>query len=283
MIYAEFPDAESFLQVAWPVLERQECVNGLMLGVCLRLVREPQAYGSRPYFAAVESAGGPRAAAVMTPPYKLQLYAEEDRDLASLELVADALLQGQWPVPGVLARQAVAEAFASVWRRRTGAESSIGMRMRLYECRRVVHFGKPPGAFRPAEVEDLDIARKWARGFHEDCFGDGRQEQTVRSAEDKIRSGGLYLWVDGVPVSMAARTRPTPHGESVSLVYTPAGQRGKGYATAVVAHLSQRVLDEGKQFCSLYADLGNPTSNSIYQRIGYRAVAHVVEVDFQGL
>ncbi len=283
MIYTEVPDAESFLQVTRPALERQECANGLMLGVCLRLVREPQAYGSPPYFAAVESAGGLRAAAVMTPPHRLQLYAEEDRDPASLEPVADALLQGQWPVPGVLARQAIAEAFASIWCRRTGAGWSIDMRMRLYECRRVAHFGHPPGAFRPAEVEDLEIARQWARGFHEDCFGDGRQEQTVRSAEDKLKSGGLFFWVDGVPVSMAARARPTPHGESVSLVYTPASQRGKGYGTAVVAHLSQRVLDDGKQFCSLYADLSNPISNSIYQRIGYRAVADVVEVGFQAV
>ncbi|OZU86959.1 GNAT family N-acetyltransferase, partial [Virgibacillus indicus] len=43
----------------------------------------------------------------------------------------------------------------------------------------------------------------------------------------------------------------------------------KGYATSTVAHLSQKILDEGFQFCSLYTDSTNPTSNSIYKKIGY--------------
>ena len=279
-IYTEHPDAESFLDVARAALERQECVHGLMLGVCLRLVHEPYAYGSQPYLATVESAGGLRVAAVMTPPFRLQVFAEEDRDAAAVELVADALLRGKWQVPGVLAREAVAETFASIWRRKTGAGYSIGLRPRLYELRQVVHPSYPSGTFRQAVVEEMELVRQWAYGFHEECFRDERHEQSMRSAEEKVKSGSLFLWVDGVPTSMAARTRPTPHGESVSFVYTPRSQRGKGYGTAVVAQVSQRILDDGKQFCTLYADLSNPTSNSIYQRIGYTAVADVVELDF---
>jgi uncharacterized protein len=32
--------------------------------------------------------------------------------------------------------------------------------------------------------------------------------------------------------------------------------------------------------CILYTDLGNPTSNSIYRRIGYRAVAECLRYRF---
>jgi len=77
------------------------------------------------------------------------------------------------------------------------------------------------------------------------------------------------------------RTRPTPHGEAIGFVYTPPSERRKGYASAVVARLSQRILDEGKLFCTLYTDLSNPTSNSIYQKVGYRAVADVVDIEFE--
>jgi predicted GNAT family acetyltransferase len=80
---------------------------------------------------------------------------------------------------------------------------------------------------------------------------------------------------------MAARTRPTPRGESISYVYTPPEHRRRGYATAVVARLSQEILDEGKQFCSLYTDLSNATSNSIYRKIGYRPIADVIEMHFE--
>jgi predicted GNAT family acetyltransferase len=196
-------------------------------------------------------------------------------------LVAEALLRGGWPVPGVMAHQAVAEAFASIWRDKTGASYRTGMRQRIYELRQVVHSHYPAGEFRPAAVEEIELTRQWARGFYDDCFGDGRYERTVATAEEKIKNGTLFLWVDGVPRSMAGRTRPTPHGEAIGFVYTPPSERRKGYATAVVARLSQRILDEGKQFCTLYTDLSNPTSNSIYQQIGYTPIADVIDIDFE--
>jgi len=281
MIYTEHKNAESFLAIARPALERQECVHGLMLGVCLRLVREPGAYGSQPYLATVESAAGLRVAAVMTPPYKLQIYSEDDRELTGFGLVADALWQGKWPVPGVMAREATAEEFASIWLHKTGASSRTGMRQGIYELRQVIHPKYPSGKFRQAGLEDMELVRQWASGFHNDIFGKEHTERTIKSGEEAVKNGRLFFWVDGEPKSMAGRTRPTPHGEAVSFVYTPPSQRRKGYAAAVVAQLSQRILDDGRQFCTLYTDLSNPTSNRIYQRIGYRKIADVVDIHFQ--
>jgi len=280
-VYTEYRDAESFLGVTRAALERHEAANGLMLGLALRLVHEPDAYGSQPYYATVESAAGLRVAALMTPPYKLQVYAPQDRDWAGIGLVAGALLRGGWPVPGVMAHQAVGEAFASIWRARTGASCQIGMQQRIYELRQVAPPHYPAGEFRPAAVEEIDLLRQWARGFYDDCFADGRSERTVAGVEQRIKDGTVFLWVDGLPRSMAARTRPTPHGEALSFVYTPPDQRRKGYASAVVARLSQRVLDDGKLFCTLYTDLSNPTSNSIYQKIGYTPIADVIEIEFE--
>jgi GNAT superfamily N-acetyltransferase len=282
LIYTECQDAGSFLVRTRAALERHESVNGLMLGLAIRLVHEPYAYGSQPYFATVQSAAGLQVAALMTPPHKLQVYAPEDHEWAGVGLVADGLLRGGWPVPGVMAGEAVAEAFAAFWHSKTGAGYRIGMRQRIYELRHVVHPRYPPGEFRPAAIEDVALIRQWARGFHEDCFGEGNHERIMRSADEKVENGTLYLWVDGVPRSMAARTRPTPHGEAVGYVYTPSSQRRKGYASAVVACLSQQILDDGKQFCTLYTNLANPTSNHIYQQIGYTAIADVVDIDFEG-
>jgi predicted GNAT family acetyltransferase len=282
LIYTEYQDADSFLDRTRAALERHESANGLMLGLGIRLVHEPYAYGSQPYFATVQSAAGLQVAALMTPPHKLQVYAQEDREWAGVGLVADGLLRGEWPVPGVMAGEAVAEAFAAIWHSKTGAGYRIGMRQRIYELRHVVNPRYPPGEFRPAAIEDVALVRQWARGFYEDCFGDEHYEQSMRSAEEKVKSGTLYLWIDGVPRSMAARTRPTPHGEAVGYVYTPPSQRRKGYASAVVARLSQQILDDGKQFCTLYTNLANPTSNHIYQQIGYTAIADVVDIDFEG-
>ena len=44
--------------------------------------------------------------------------------------------------------------------------------------------------------------------------------------------------------------------------------------------LSSRLRDAGYR-CILYTDLANPTSNSIYRRIGYRAVAEALRYRFE--
>jgi hypothetical protein len=59
---------------------------------------------------------------------------------------------------------------------------------------------------------------------------------------------------------------------TVSAVYTPREQRQHGYASALVARLSQHLLDMGYEFVTLFTDLENPTSNAIYQKIGYHPV-----------
>ena len=73
---------------------------------------------------------------------------------------------------------------------------------------------------------------------------------------------------------MAAHAGPTPNGIRVNFVYTPDENRGRGYASNLVAAISQHHLDAGKRFVFLHTDQANPTSNRIYQRIGYAPVSN---------
>ena len=93
--------------------------------------------------------------------------------------------------------------------------------------------------------------------------------------ERHLNAGTLYLWksADGQLVSIAAKNRETRNGATISLVYTPPEHRRRGYAGRLVASLSQHLLDGGKTLCNLYTDLSNPTSNGVYQRIGYTQIA----------
>jgi len=84
-----------------------------------------------------------------------------------------------------------------------------------------------------------------------------------------------------VVLSMATVERDTAHGIAISWVYTPSHLRKRGYATACVAALTQRMLDSGKHFCCLYTDLANPTSNSIYEKIGYQPICDVQDWLFE--
>jgi len=62
-------------------------------------------------------------------------------------------------------------------------------------------------------------------------------------------------------------------------VYTPPGRRGRGYGSALVGSVSAAVRARGTR-CILYADLGNPIANSVYRRLGYRAVAEGLRYRF---
>jgi RimJ/RimL family protein N-acetyltransferase len=73
---------------------------------------------------------------------------------------------------------------------------------------------------------------------------------------------------------------PEARGRGVATVYTPAPLRGRGHAGAATAAVSRAALDAGAKEVLLFTDLANPTSNGLYQRLGYRAVADFAVYEF---
>jgi predicted GNAT family acetyltransferase len=137
------------------------------------------------------------------------------------------------------------------------------------------------GTVRAAGEADADRLVPWAEAFLRDVdMPKGRDECAGMMAE-RIREQRLFVWCDPEPVSMAGWAGRTPNGVRVNFVYTPPECRGRGYASACVAALSQHLLDSGRKFCCLFTDLANPTSNKIYQAIGYRRVCDFRYVRFE--
>ena len=89
------------------------------------------------------------------------------------------------------------------------------------------------------------------------------------------------VWISLVCLmSLAGCGGSTPNGVRVGPVYTPSEQRCQGYATELVAAMTRHLLAGDRRFCFLYTDLSNPTSNAIYERIGYTLVAESAEIVF---
>ncbi|HEX2902904.1 MAG TPA: GNAT family N-acetyltransferase, partial [Jatrophihabitans sp.] len=83
----------------------------------------------------------------------------------------------------------------------------------------------------------------------------------------------LWLGAGGDPVSMAGRNVTVAGVSRVGPVYTPPERRGRGYAAAVTAACTQHALATDADRAILFTDVANPTSNGIYQRLGYRPIA----------
>jgi predicted GNAT family acetyltransferase len=81
---------------------------------------------------------------------------------------------------------------------------------------------------------------------------------------------------------MAICSKPIHGVVRLSAVYTPREERTRGYAGACVHGVSRFLTDAGYR-CMLYTDLGNPTSNSTYRKIGYKAIAEAIHYRFESL
>ena len=273
--------ASSFLERVGDTLARAEAENVLLLGIAGDLAARASSGGERPpdndpYLFTVESESGVVMSALQTPPFRLVVSRGPG---PAVDTLAEALLGERLPLPGVNGPVETARAFAETWTARTGQAIKPGLSLRVHRLTGVVTPPEPPGEFRQAGPADIPTFVDWIGGFRaETGVDDPRKVSSI--AEAGVAAGRFYVWDDRGPVSMAGWSGATPSGVRVNGVYTPPDRRGRGYASACVASLSQLLLDRGRSFCALFTDLANPISNRLYRRLGYEPVCDFHEYGF---
>ncbi len=269
----EHASAEAFLEALHPMWAPREAELNLLVGIACT-IRNGWIPERGALLATLEREGRAIAAVLRTPPHGF-IVAEgapgAAAELARVLARSDAQLDSN----AVIATSPVAEEFARAWTGATNRSASLTTPQRIYALEAVVPPPRPAGRFRRAETSDADTIAPWFHAFvleaapHEA----GERDATIALARARIEQGIVYVWEQGdAPVSMAMLARPTPNGITLTSVYTPPALRGNGFAAACVAALSQEALDSGKRFACLYTDAANPTSNALYERIGYRKV-----------
>ncbi len=281
MKLSTFTTGDQFLRKAQPWLEAGEAANSLMLGIALRLQKFPDRIEDAPYLAVVEDEREIVAAALMTPPWNLGILSQRQDSSAAFEMIARDLANRSWLVPGTIGPAAVSDEFARVWNQISGKNPIPNRHERLFELHQVNPVPLSPGKMRVAIEGDADLVTRWATDFTNEALEGQNIAEIPEITRRRLTDHDIYLWEDGRVVAMAAKTRPTTNGISVSLVYTPPEFRRRGYATSLVAQLSLSLLDSGYKYCALFTDLANPTSNHIYQEIGYKPVCDFNEYRFE--
>ena len=201
---------------------------------------------------------------------KTKLTATRGSDEA-MRCLAEGLAVRQWAGQDIIGICPSIQRLAEDYRRCSGRAGTCRVRMRVFQLTRVIRPLLATGALHQATEDDRQRYSQLLRDF-DASIGQSIEEDYLARADRIIGEGRGYLWMDQEAVSMALWTGRTPRGVRIGSVYTPPEFRGRGYASNLVAELSQRLLDEGRTFCFLNTDLANPTSNSIYQKIGYRPV-----------
>lgn len=273
-----YEDAPAFCERTLPFLLQHEAENNLMIGIILRLADGTGKWGDEPpLLCAVEENGEVIAVVTQTPPHNA-IFTQMDE--AAVAAVARQLAAWEYHLPGVVGPSDVIAGFIQRWSDMTGLRAEREHGMGVYQLDQVVSPPAPTGSCSVATEDDTELLLRWHREFHGEI---GLPAYDAENTVRKIIAEGRYLlWHDPEPVSVAAVCGPTPHGIRISGVFTPPEHRGRGYASANVAALSQRQLDAGRTFCYLFTDLANPISNSIYRKIGYRQVSEFAEYRFVG-
>ncbi|MER6564864.1 GNAT family N-acetyltransferase [Streptomyces sp. NPDC001093] len=267
-------DLDEFLSRAGDFLRSRPALHTLPLTVTDALRRRGlHLYGEEaPLFGLLEADDGTvRAALLHTPPFHVHVTALTPQEADALAARYAELGRA---LPGVSGPRETAEAFAAAWQRRTGTAVALDKRQRLYRLGELtVPEPRPQGRARIAGPADRELLIRWFEEFKEITGGVG--QEAGNWADGRISYGGITLWEahDGTPLAMAGVTPETAGQVRVAPVYTPVGLRGRGYAGAATAEVSRAAREAGASEILLFTDLDNPTSNGLYQRIGYRPVA----------
>ena len=278
-----YDDINEFYDLAYSFLLKREVENGLPLAILNSLKENIHRYGQEiPVLVAITKGDDVKLVSLRTPPhYQIISYTSE---LNSLDILVEALNKQKAELPGVLGFKEGVERFIKLWCERGGVKSQLIRNERIYKLEHVAEETIGEKEFIVATDSHENIVLQWGREFILEALTERNLEmieQSIGRLRDDIYEGRIFLLLDNnKPVSMSRKAGKTPNGNAVNNVYTPPTLRRKGYATECVAKLSKLLLEEGNKYCFLFTDLSNPTSNSIYQKIGYRPVIDIDECQF---
>jgi hypothetical protein len=286
-----YDDPGEFLDVAGVHLAEQPVLSTVMASVASR-IRDQRAAGSPwpegvpCWFAAFVDRGSVVATAMRTAPFgEYPAYLMPMSDDAAV-LLARTLLDRDEPVLGANGALPAVQVFCEEMAGATGKRATVGQHTRLFELGQLKEPRETPGLLRRARLEEQDLVTSWYDAFMTDADEQaGRapgssphESPTPDEMRRRIETGQIFVWeVDGVPLHVTAATQPAFGVSRVGPVYTPREHRGHGYASRAVYEVSRLLVERGVRAC-LFTDQANPTSNRIYEALGYERVVDMANL-----
>lgn len=274
-------DPAEFLQTAGQRLAADPVLNTVIATVAIRAAAAGREKPDHPqwWVSVVDDDDRVVGVAMRTAPFRpYPLYVLPMPDEAAV-LLAGALLDRGEDVPAANGALPASRVVADEVARLTGRTAAVTEHMRLFELGELVEPPAPPGRLRTATAEDADLCLAWYQAFEAAASEQagrphrvgGNEHFDVEFIADRIAGDRIHLWEapGGEVVHLTAANVPAFGVARVGPVYTPTEHRGIGYASRAVAEVSRLILDSGTRPC-LFTDQANPTSNRIYQAIGYQ-------------
>jgi hypothetical protein len=277
--------AGQFLELAGDLLRNDPVVTNVVGTVASRAVAQEAAGALQPaedwWLVVTDDQGEVVGAGMRTAPFAPRpLFLLPMPDEAALALARELHRRGE-EVLAVNGALPAAQLCAQELARLRGEAASVTQHTRLHEVVEVIPPRPTPGRLVVATEAHLDLVRGWFEAFGADADEQagrppGSSAHSLPDDEDlrrRTRDGLLHLWQDDTSrfVHLTGTNPPASGVARIGPVYTPAQERGRGWASSAVAEVSRRLLGSGARVC-LFTDQANPTSNRLYADLGYRPV-----------
>jgi uncharacterized protein len=275
-------DPASFLADAGPFLRAAEAANSSVMAQMTRMIAAPGPDDANPYLACAVDRGVVVAATVLTSSETVQVTGGP---VAAFDLVAADIRARTMRARRIVGPRESCEAFAHRWRELTGCAHELRFHLRHFALTATPSLPRVPGTMRCPEPMEHALIADWICAFMIEAQLPPEEPERIRARFlQRMERGLIRVWDDRGVVSLAGYGEIPgdggPGAARIGPVYTPPERRGRGYASALVATLSRELLGGGRRTIYLTADLANPISNGIYEKIGYRRDADHFHFDF---
>jgi predicted GNAT family acetyltransferase len=278
--HAEVAD---FLAVADAFLRREPARNQLPIAIAHTLSTQPEVYPDFRLWT-VEDDGVVVGAAARTPPHNVALA--DPSDPVAIDALVDVIANEDTQAPGVVGNRPHCGRFADRWISRSGQVARVSVAQGVFELTEVVPPRPAPGSARKATLDDGELVHAWFGAFADEALPPELAERSRQHSRLDLQLaetdevGGIWLWEEGGEARSVTGSSVIPVGARIGPVYTPPAERGRGFASNLVAHVSGLALDSAAAACFLYTDLANPTSNKIYTDVGYVMICRSDNIEF---
>lgn len=269
--------ATEYLEDNLRYLEREEAVNSLLIGISMS---QKNLKNDRTLYLSVKDQGELQFTAIKTPGRNLLVYGNESTLDKFAAILIDYLSHEKIEIPGIIGPRELVLKLADCWKEKNRADYEIRFNQLIYTLDEIKYLPELAGQLKIARMEDLSLISKWFHLFMMEALNQDDEAAAHKMALKKIKEEEIYIWFNQVELAMTSIARPTNNGITINYVYTPLSKRTNGYGTKLVAELSKRMLAKGYKFCTLFTNLDNPTSNSIYKKIGYEPIKRFISIAF---
>jgi uncharacterized protein len=265
-------DAGAFLRRAEAWLLQQEAGNNILLSVAYLLERGAKPFHGAAFLATVEQHDEVCGCVICPPPDGVYMTAIPPSAVRPVSEMLRAMFDS---VPELLGPEPAATLFAAQW---APDAWHINNRFRRYRLDRVSADAKASsGYLRLGKTSDLPVLENWAANYRREARANPDIAALFRIM---LERNSLYVWDDDGPRCVVTASGFTPNGARISSTYTPPEFRRNGYARSAVSAVCQQLLDSGRRFCVIVADVDEPAPNAVYAQIGFQPTGEILLIHF---